>query len=57
MKWGWYATIKKIAKNKPWRMEAVLNMTVHELHMWLAEDIDRQRLKADLRAGANTTRL
>ena len=57
MKWGWYATIKKIAKNKPWRMEAVLNMGVHELHMWLAEDIDRQRLKADLRAGANTTRL
>jgi hypothetical protein len=38
-------------------MEAVFNMNVHELHLWLAEDIDRERLKADLRAGANTKRL
>jgi hypothetical protein len=38
-------------------MEQVLKMTIHELHMWIAEDIDRQKLKADLRAGANTKRL
>jgi len=38
-------------------MEFVLNMNIHEFHIWLAEDIDRQKLKADIRAGANTKRL
>ena len=46
-----------MAKYKPWKMEFVLNMNVHIFHTWLAEDIDRQKLKADLRAGANTKRL
>ena len=56
-KWGWYSTIKRVAKGKPWRMDFVVNMNVHEFHVWLAEDIDKQNLKADLRAGANTKRL
>jgi len=35
----------------------VLNMGVHEIHVWLAEDTDRQRLEANLRKGGNTKNL
>jgi len=32
-------------------------MGVHELHVWLAEDVDRQKLEANLRKGDNTITL
>jgi len=30
-------------------MEWVLKWSVHEMHLWLAEDIDKQKLEASLR--------
>lgn len=44
-----------MSKYKPWRVDYVLNMNIHEFHMWLAEDIDREKLKAELRTPKNTT--
>jgi hypothetical protein len=32
-------------------------MNIHEMHNWLAEDIDRQKLKADLRKPKGTINL
>ena len=47
--WGWYSTIYELAKGKPWKMEYITNMKVHEMHTFLAHKIDLQKLKADLR--------
>ena len=47
--WGWYSTIYELAKGKPWKMDYVTNMGVHEMHTFLAHKIDLQKLKADLR--------
>lgn len=43
-----------MAKGKIWKLDFVINTNVHEFHLWLAEDIDKEKLKVNLRKGANT---
>ena len=44
-KWGWDATIFELCKGKIWKLETVLNTNIHELHLFLAHKIDKQKLK------------
>lgn len=47
-KWGWYATIKALAKNKPWKIKKITDMNVHEVHTFLCADIDEKKFKHKL---------
>lgn len=47
-KWGWYATIKALAKNKPWKIKKITDMNIHEIHTFLAADIDEKKFKHKL---------
>lgn len=47
-KWGWYATIKVLAKNKPWKVKKITDMNIHEIHTFLAADIDEKKFKHKL---------
>lgn len=46
-----------MAQHKPWRMDFVLSMNIHEAHVWNAEEADRQKLEADLRRPKNEIKL
>lgn len=56
-KWGWYATIHRMAKGKFWRFKEIEELNINEFHMFLAHDIDLQKMKTKLRQGKNTTAL
>jgi hypothetical protein len=47
-KWGWYATIKALSKNKPWKVSKITDMNIHEIHNFLAADIDEKKFKHKL---------
>lgn len=47
-KWGWYATIDKLAKGKVWKQEKVLKMNVHEILIYLCYKSDETDLKIEL---------
>ncbi len=49
-KWGWYSTIDALAKGKIWKYDYVFNLNIHEMHVFLAHKIDKDKLKARLRA-------
>ena len=48
-KWGWYDTLNTLAKGKPWKYKFIEEWNVHEMHVFLAHKIDKQKLKAQLR--------
>ena len=47
-KWGWYATIDELAKGRLWKYKEVLKLNVHEIHLYLAHRLDKQKLKAEI---------
>ncbi len=47
-KWGWYATIKTLARDKPWKIDKITNLNIHQIHNFLAADIDEKRFKHKL---------
>lgn len=53
MKWGWYATIVELARNDINKIEKVLKKNVHEVHIFLAHKIDKQKLKAQIMRNGN----
>jgi len=56
-KWGWYATIDKLAKGRIWKHKTIEKMNVHELHLKLAHDIDNSKLKAEIMRPKNEIQL
>ena len=39
------------------KMDEVLNKRMHEVHLFLAHKIDKQKLESNLRKGTNVTEL
>lgn len=56
-KWGWLPTVHRLAKGKPWRYDFVMELPVHEFHVYMAHEMDLQKMKARLRKGDNVTQL
>ncbi len=54
-KWGWYATIVDLTDTTEdgigdiTKVDQVMNMTIHQIHIFLAHRIDKQKLREQLR--------